>query len=222
MGAVLDGLSDLSRVSQADVHLQDVDLSAVVTVLYAQLRARDPGRRIRVTIEAGIRVTADPALIRTALGNLLDNAWTYTAGRDDATIEFATIPVTGPSVCCYVRDNGAGFDPAYTAKLFQPFQQLHRAGEHRGTGTGTGTGLAIVRRIIERHGGQAWAEGAAGQGATFYLTLDAPATPSNGKPDLLTRRTRDDEASPRLAQPRQAEATATPVPATVSTQVSGR
>jgi signal transduction histidine kinase len=176
MGALLDGLSQLSQVSQADIRRQDVDLSAEATTLCDQFRARDLGRRVHVTIEDGIRVTADPSLIRTALYNLLDNAWRYTAGRDDATIEVASTPVTGTCICCYVRDNGVGFDPAYTDKLFQPFQRLHDTGEYGGAGIGTGigTGLATVRRIIERHGGRAWAEGAVGQGATFYLTLDAP------------------------------------------------
>jgi signal transduction histidine kinase len=176
MGALLDGLSQLSQVSQADIRRQDVNLSAEATTLCDQFRARDLGRRVHVTIEDGIRVTADPSLIRTALYNLLDNAWRYTAGRDDATIEVASTPVTGTCICCYVRDNGVGFDPAYTDKLFQPFQRLHDTGEYGGAGIGTGigTGLATVRRIVERHGGRAWAEGAVGQGATFYLTLDAP------------------------------------------------
>jgi signal transduction histidine kinase len=185
MDAVLDSLSLLSWVSQADINPHDVDLSAEVTAICDQLRARDPGRRVRVTIEDGIRVTADPGLIRTALDNLLANAWKYTAGRDDATIEFATIPVTGASVCCYVRDNGAGFDPVYTDKLFQPFQQLHGADEYGGTGLGAG--LATVRRIVERHGGQTWAEGAVGRGATFYLTLGAKDTSVNGEASLLTQ-----------------------------------
>jgi signal transduction histidine kinase len=196
MGAVLDCLSHLSRVSQADINQEDVDLSAEVTAICGRLRARDPGRRVRVIVEDGVRVTADLSLIRTALENLLDNAWKYTAGRDEATIEFATIPVAGAVIGCYVRDNGAGFDPAYTGNLFQPFQQLHGAGDYGGTGIGTG--LATVRRIIERHGGRTWAEGAVGQGATFYLTLGASQAPMNGEPDPLAD-TRDDKARPALA-----------------------
>jgi signal transduction histidine kinase len=177
IGALLDGLSHLSQVSRADIHRQDVNLSAVATTLCDELRARNPGRRVRVRIEDGIRVSADRSLIRIALYNLLDNAWKYTAGRDDATIEVAFTPVTGDGIHCYVRDNGVGFDPAYADKLFQPFQRLHDTSEFGGAGVGTG--LAIVQRIIERHGGQTRAEGAVGQGATFYLTLaatsDAPA-----------------------------------------------
>ena len=154
--------------------LQDVDLSAEVTAICGQLRARDPGRRVLVTVQDGVRVTADRPLIRTVLENLLQNAWKFTAGREDATIEFAATPADNDApLCCYVRDNGAGFDPAYADKLFQPFQRLHAASEY----PGTGTGLASVQRIIDRHGGRTWAEGAVGGGATFYFTLDAKDTP---------------------------------------------
>ena len=127
-----------------------------------------------MTVQEGVRVTADRALIRSALDNLLDNAWKFTGRRDGATIEFATAtaPAADAPVCCYVRDNGAGFDPAYTGKLFQPFQRLHDAGEF----PGAGIGLASVRRIIERHGGRTWAEGAVDGGATIYFTLNAEGT----------------------------------------------
>jgi signal transduction histidine kinase len=202
MDAVLDSLSHLSWVSQADINHQDVDLSADVTAICDQLRARDPDHQVRVTIEDGIRVTADPGLIRMALSNLLANAWKYTAGRDDATIEFAAIPATGASICCYVRDNGAGFDPVYIDKLFQPFQQLHGAAEYGGAGLGTG--LATVRRIIERHGGQIWAEGAVGRGATFYLTFGVKDTSVNGEASLLIGGSQDDEAHPELSGAAQA------------------
>jgi signal transduction histidine kinase len=178
IGSLLDGLSHLSQVSRADIHRQHVDLSAMATTLCDEFRT--PGRPVHVTIEDGIRVTADPHLIRTALYNLLDNAWKYTAGRDDATIEVGTTEVTGDAICWYVRDNGVGFDPAYTDKLFQPFQRLHDTSEH--VGTGVGTGLAIVQRIIERHGGQTRAEGAVGHGATFYLTLVATDTATSDEP----------------------------------------
>jgi light-regulated signal transduction histidine kinase (bacteriophytochrome) len=105
------------------------------------------------------------------LENLVENAWKFTARRDDATIEFAATDDEA-TVCCYVRDNGVGFDPAYVGKLFQPFQRLHTTGEY----PGTGIGLASVQRIIERHGGRAWAEGAVDRGATFYFTLNAKET----------------------------------------------
>jgi len=171
MGTILDDLLHLSHVSRAEMDLQDVDLSAEVTVICDQLRARDPGRRVRVSVQEGVRVTADRALIRSALDNLLDNAWKFTVGRDGAAIEFATAPAGDAPICCYVRDNGAGFDSAYVGKLFQPFQRLH-AGEF----PGTGIGLASVRRIIERHGGRTWAEGTVDGGATIYFTLNTEGT----------------------------------------------
>jgi light-regulated signal transduction histidine kinase (bacteriophytochrome) len=120
-------------------------------------------------VQAGVRVTADKGLIRGVLENLLENAWKFTAQRKDAVIEFATTPVDDAAICCYVRDNGAGFDPAYTGKLFQPFQRLHDASEF----PGTGIGLASVQRIIDRHGGRTWAEGVVDAGATIYFTLNA-------------------------------------------------
>ena len=166
MATLIDNLSQLSQVSQAKMNLQDVDLSAEVTAICDRLRARDPGRRVRVRVEDGVRVTADRGLILIVLENLLANAWKFTAPRDDACIEFATITVDG-ALSCYVRDNGVGFDPAYADKLFGSFQRLHAADEF----AGAGIGLATVQRIIERHGGHAWAEGAVGRGATFYFTL---------------------------------------------------
>jgi PAS domain S-box-containing protein len=173
MATVLDDLLHLSQVSTAEMNLQNVDLSAEVTAICDQLRARNPGRRVLVTVEDGVRVTADRPLIRTVLENLLENAWKFTAGREHATIQFGVTPVDDAPLCCYVRDNGAGFDPAYANKLFQPFQRLHAASEY----PGTGTGLASVQRIIDRHGGRTWAEGAVGRGATFYFTLDAKDIP---------------------------------------------
>ena len=172
MAALIDDLLHLAQVARAEINLQDVDLSAEVTASCDQLRARDPGRQVRVTVQEGVQVTADRTLIRSVLDNLLENAWKFTARHDGATIEFATAPAGDAPICCYVRDNGAGFDPAYAGKLFQPFQRLHHADDF----PGTGIGLASVRRIIERHGGRAWAEGTVGGGATMYFTLNAAGT----------------------------------------------
>ncbi len=169
MATVLDDLLHLTQLTQVKMNLQDVDLSAEVTAICDQLRAGNPGRQVRMAVQEGVRVTADRALIRSALYNLLENAWKFTARRDGAAIEFATAPVGDAPTCCYVRDNGAGFDPAYVGKLFQPFQRLHAASEF----PGGGIGLAIVRRIIERHGGRTWAEGTVDGGATIYFTLNA-------------------------------------------------
>jgi light-regulated signal transduction histidine kinase (bacteriophytochrome) len=173
MASLLDDLVHLSQVSRADMNLADVDLSGEVTAICDKLRRGDPGRRVRVTIQDSVRACADRLLIRTALEKLLENAWKFTAGREQATIEFAATAVDDAPLCCYVRDNGVGFDPAYVGKLFQPFQRLHGASEF----PGTGIGLASVRRIIDRHGGRTWAEGTVGCGATIYFTLDAKNTP---------------------------------------------
>ena len=168
MAALIDDLLLLSRVSQAGMNREPVDLSAEAAAIAGELESRDPGRVVRFTIEDGIRVIADRSLIRAVLQNLLENAWKFTAHRDGAVIEFARTAAGDGTVCCYVRDNGAGFDPAYAGKLFQPFERLHDAAEF----PGTGIGLASVARIIERHGGRTWADGAVGHGATFYFTLD--------------------------------------------------
>jgi PAS domain S-box-containing protein len=182
MATVIDDLLRLSQVSRADLNLVLVDLSAEVVAIADRLRSRDPGRRVSFAIQDGVWVTADRILIRAVLENLVGNAWKFTARRDDAAIEFATTTTDDEAtVCCYVRDNGVGFDPAYVDKLFQPFQRLHAAGEFpgpgSGPGTGTGIGLVSVQRIIERHGGRTWAQGAVDGGAPFYLTLGTKDKP---------------------------------------------
>jgi PAS domain S-box-containing protein len=169
MATLIDDLLQLARVSRSQMHLGLVDLSAKVAAVAGELQSVEPGRRIRITIQDGVQVTADPGLLRTVVQNLLENAWKFTARREDATIEFGSMPAEDAEICCFVRDNGAGFDPAHAAKLFQPFQRLHTETDF----PGTGIGLASVQRIIERHGGRIWAEGQVGRGATFYFTLDA-------------------------------------------------
>jgi|HubBroStandDraft_3_1064219.scaffolds.fasta_scaffold18902_2 PAS domain S-box-containing protein len=168
MGQLLDYLLQVSRISRSELHPQQVDLGSEAARIAAEIQRRDPGRRVCFAIEKPVQAWADPGLIRTVLENLLDNAWKFTSGRDDASIEFGTAPSGDAAVCCYVRDNGAGFDPAYADKLFQPFQRLHPVRDF----PGTGTGLASVRQVVELHGGHVWAEGAVGAGATFYFTLD--------------------------------------------------
>jgi signal transduction histidine kinase len=178
MGALIDDLLVLAGVSRSEMNLEPVDLSTEVAAIAGELQAGEPGRRVRFAIQDGVWVNADRALIRTVLQNLVENAWKYTGKRDGGIIEFGTTAAEDEDedagVCCYLRDNGSGFDPAFTGKLFQPFQRLHPVTEF----PGTGIGLASVRRIVERHGGRAWAEGAVGRGATFYFTLDAKQAPS--------------------------------------------
>ena len=174
MARLIDDLLQLSRVSRADMSLRPVDLSAEVADVAEELRARDPGRRIRFAVQDDVWVNADRPLIRSVVQNLVENALKFTARRDDAAIEFGTAAADDGRVCCFVRDNGAGFDPAYVGKLFQPFQRLHSAADF----PGTGIGLASVQRIIERHGGRVWAEGAVDQGATFYFTIEGASPPA--------------------------------------------
>jgi light-regulated signal transduction histidine kinase (bacteriophytochrome) len=169
MSTLIDDLQQLSRVQQAEMQLQPVDLAAEVARIGRDLQRDEPDRSVRFAVQGPVEVRADRVLIRTVLQNLMENAWKFTSRRDEALIEFGTRPTPDAGVCCYLRDNGVGFDPAYAGKLFQPFQRLHPAGEF----PGTGIGLASVRQIVARHGGRVWAEGAVGEGATFYFTLDA-------------------------------------------------
>ena len=177
MGRILDDLLNLSRLSGAKISLRPVDLGAEAAAIAAELQRQDPGRLVCFTIQQPAWALADLVLIREVLHNLLGNAWKFTSGRASASIEFGMTPATDASACYYVRDNGAGFNPAYTHKLFQPFQRLHTTQEF----PGTGIGLASVRRIVDRHNGRTWAEGAVGDGATFFFTLRA-AEPA-GPPD---------------------------------------
>ena len=148
MGHILDDLLHLSDISRAKISFQQVDLGAEAAAIAAGLQREDPGRHVRFTIQQPARALADVDLIREVLHNLLDNAWKFTSDRDSASIEFGMTPPRMPASCCYVRDNGAGFDPAFVHKLFQPFQRLHTTRGFAGTGTGTGIGLASVRRIV--------------------------------------------------------------------------
>lgn len=170
MARLIDDLLHLSQVSRAQMHLQPVELSREVASITEDLQRREPHRRVRVVIQPEVRAVADRHLIRTVLENLLGNAWKFTSARAEASIEFGTLPCAEAAICCYVRDDGAGFDDAYLDMLFQPFQRLHTSQQF----PGTGVGLASVRRIVERHGGRTWAEGSPDHGATFYFTLNPP------------------------------------------------
>jgi PAS domain S-box-containing protein len=166
MGELIDDLLDLSRVTRREMRHDDVDLSALATAVVADLRRAQPERAVDVHIAAGLRGRGDPALLRLVLENLLGNAWKFTARAAVARIEFGA-GRDGDRLTYYVRDNGVGFDMAYADKLFGAFQRLHSVSEF----PGTGVGLATVQRIILRHGGQVWAHGELGQGATISFTL---------------------------------------------------
>ena len=169
MMQLIDDLLNLARVSRSKIRLQEIDLGAEVARIAEELQHQEPDRHVRFTIEQPVWVTADLTLIRAVLQNLLDNAWKFTSGREDAAIEFGMTPDETGCSRFYLRDNGAGFDTADADKLFKPFVRLHSAAQF----PGTGIGLASVRQIVERHGGRTWAVGAPGAGATFYFTLPA-------------------------------------------------
>jgi signal transduction histidine kinase len=169
MSMLIDELLDLARISRAELRLEPVELGAEAAQIAGELQREQPDRRVRFAVQRPVWARADRTLIRTVLQNLLGNAWKFSSGRDDASIEFGAKPAGDGRVRCYVRDNGAGFDPAYAGRLFTPFQRLHAVSEF----PGTGVGLASVRQIVERHGGRVRAESAVGEGATFYFTVDA-------------------------------------------------
>jgi signal transduction histidine kinase len=170
MGHLIDDLLNLARVARAEMQWEEVDLSAMATKVLDGLAAADPARRVEYKVQPDIRSTGDTRLLQVALTNLLENAWKFTGRREHGVIEFGA-ERNGHGLVYYVRDNGAGFDMAYSNKLFGAFQRLHND-EHF---PGTGIGLATVQRIVTRHGGKIWAEGQTDKSAAFYFTLQTEA-----------------------------------------------
>ncbi len=166
MGTLIDDLLKLARVTRAEIRTEDVDLSGMARDIVADLQRTTPERQVEFEIAPGLKARGDTRLLRVALDNLLRNSWKYTAKQPAPRVEFRSADANGGRTFM-VRDNGAGFDMKYADKLFGVFQRLHAAADFEGTGIG----LATVRRIINRHGGRIWAEGAVDQGATFYFTL---------------------------------------------------
>ncbi len=165
MGLLIDALLGLSRVSRTELARHPVDLTATARSVIADLQRGEPSRVVECAIAEGLVAPGDPALLRVLFENLLGNAWKFVAKRESAQrIEVGWDDAGG---CYFVRDNGSGFDMAYSQKLFVPFQRLHTQSEF----AGTGIGLATVDRIVRRHGGKIWAEGAVNRGATFHFTL---------------------------------------------------
>ncbi len=171
MGQLIDGLLALSHTSRREMRREKVSLSTLAQAVVAELREREPKREVEFRCPAGLEVTGDERLLRVALENLLGNAWKFTGKQADASVEFGVSRGAEGPAEYFVRDNGAGFEMAYADKLFGAFQRLHTTSEF----PGTGIGLATVQRIIHRHGGKVRAEGALGQGATFFFTLPPPA-----------------------------------------------
>jgi PAS domain S-box-containing protein len=177
MGQLIDDLLNLSKVTRAAMKLVSVDLSGLARGIAAELQRTQPERRVNFKITPNLKARGDPNLMQAALENLLNNALKFTAKRQQAEIEFGS-KFENHETIYFIRDNGAGFDMAYVGKLFGAFQRLHAMTEF----SGTGIGLATVQRIINRHGGRIWAEGAVDQGATFFFTLPALERP---KPETL-------------------------------------
>ncbi len=166
MGRLIDDLLSFSRMGRAALQRQPVRLSEVIADAQREVAAA-VSAPIAWTIHPLPEIDADPSMLRLAFVNLLSNAVKYTAGRDNASIEVGVNGVTNGETVVFVRDNGVGFDMQYVHKLFGVFQRLHSSDEFEGTGIG----LANVRRIIHRHGGRVWAEGAINRGATFFVAL---------------------------------------------------
>jgi PAS domain S-box-containing protein len=171
MGSLISALLALARVSQAPLERQSVDLSALVRAILAERMVEHRQRDVQCHVADGLTAECDPQLARIALENLLGNALKYSRDQAHTVIEFGCVmDEPGQVPRFFVRDNGVGFNMAYAAKLFKPFQRLHMASEFEGTGIG----LATVRRIIERHGGDITAISAPGEGATFSFSLGDP------------------------------------------------
>jgi signal transduction histidine kinase len=179
MKHLVEDLLNLSRVSRRELLRSRVDLSAIAEEIVAELKQRDPMRRVEVALHPGVIVEGDPGLLRVVMENLLNNAWKFTGTREAARIEFGLTDQKGARTC-FVRDNGVGFDMHYADRLFGAFQRLHGEASF----PGTGIGLATVRRILLRHGGKIWAEAEAEKGAVFFSpcpqTNRAPLPASKG------------------------------------------
>jgi two-component system sensor histidine kinase/response regulator len=168
---IIDDLLRLSRIMRNDMRLEPIDLSGLVRSISGAFQDASPNRKVELITAPNVMVMADMNLIQLAMENLVNNAWKYTSQKTDARIEFGVdsrgTELTNPKTLCFIRDNGAGFDMSLSDKLFTPFQRLHSKSQF----PGTGIGLAIVQRVIHRHGGNIRAEAEVGKGATFYFTL---------------------------------------------------
>ena len=168
MSDLTDALLALADLSNTPLLHQSVDLSGIARGIAERLREQDPGREVTVVIKETPPAQGDVRLLANMMENLLGNAWKFTSRRSRAEIVFGGQAWPNSSYLYHVKDNGAGFDPAYAYKLFGPFQRLHTVSEFEGTGIG----LAMVRKIVSRHGGRVWAESAPGEGASFYFSLN--------------------------------------------------
>lgn len=167
MSILIDAILKLSRIGRSELKREMINMSELVRDIAKELKTTNPDRRVEFIIESDIIAVGDPTYLRTALENLIGNAFKITKNCNHARIEFGSLHQDKKTVY-YVSDNGVGFDMKYMDKIFTPFQRLQSSEEFEGTGIG----LTSVQRIILRHGGRVWAESAVNQGATFYFTLE--------------------------------------------------
>jgi light-regulated signal transduction histidine kinase (bacteriophytochrome) len=166
MAVLIDDMLVLSRISRTQVNRERVDISSLAQAVAEELGNQNPERSVAVNIQSDLSTYADRGLMRVLLNNLLGNAWKFTARTSNARIELSS-QTQGKDTVFFVKDNGAGFDMAHANMLFQPFQRLHDEADF----PGTGIGLATVQRVVDRHGGRVWAEGAVGCGATVFFAI---------------------------------------------------
>jgi PAS domain S-box-containing protein len=184
MARLIEDLRLLSRVSRLTMNPATVDVTPLAVSIVESLRQRDKGRDVALEIEPSIRVHADPELLTTALMALIDNAWKFTSKKEQGWIKVGLALGRRPrESVLYVSDNGAGYDPAYAGKLFTAFQRLHSSADF----PGAGLGLAIVQRVVSRHGGNVWGESTPMSGATFYISLPRPDAAQSVPDDTLVR-----------------------------------
>lgn len=166
MGLLIDDLLSFSRVGRQAIRLTNIELNPIIERIIANIKITQPDREVDWQVADLPPCKADYTLVQVVITNLLENAYTYTASQSKPKIEIGSVTEDGQTTY-YVRDNGIGFDMEYADKIFKVFHRLHHESEFEGTGVG----LAIVQRIIQRHGGKIWAESTPGQGATFYFSL---------------------------------------------------
>ena len=172
MGDLIDDLLKLSRLTRAEMKMEQVDISEIATAVVDDFKQTEPGRDVEVVVAPGIQVHGDASLLRILLENLIGNAWKFTSKTSAAKIEIGGESSRNGRTTCFVKDNGVGFDMRYSHKLFDAFQRLHSQQEF----PGIGIGLATVRRVVRRHGGEVMAQSEINHGATFRFVLaNSPA-----------------------------------------------
>lgn len=164
MGQLIDDLLKLSRISRKSVDREEFDLGKIAETIFDELTELEPERKVEFKIDDNLKVEADKGLVKAMLANLISNALKFSSNNEKTKIHLGSTMTDGEKVF-YISDNGVGFDPSYSHKLFKAFSRLHSHNQF----SGTGIGLATVKRVMTLHGGTIWAESSEGKGATFYF-----------------------------------------------------